>query len=78
MACRQRYELLAPAGQERIGANDERAGMQFDEGCECGIYLGFGTSLPDIEVHLLRARRLLQVSDHGLCSRVGRVHKQGD
>jgi hypothetical protein len=30
MARCQRHELLAPAGQERIGADDERASMQLD------------------------------------------------
>src|SRR5260370_10838853 len=41
MARCQRYELLAPAVEERIGGDDERAGMQLDEGCEGGVDLAF-------------------------------------
>jgi hypothetical protein len=31
MACRQRDELLAPAVEERIGADEERTGLQLYE-----------------------------------------------
>src|SRR5258707_5160925 len=37
----QRHELLAPAGQERIRADDERASMQLDQGGEGGVDLAF-------------------------------------
>ena len=39
MARCQRHELLAPAVEERIIADDERAGLQLDEGCEGGVDL---------------------------------------
>src|ERR1700730_12777977 len=32
IACRQRHELVAPAGEERVTADDKRAGMLLDEG----------------------------------------------
>ena len=51
MACRQRHELLAPAVEKRIGADDERAGMQLDEGREGGVDLAFGAGLQDGEPH---------------------------
>ncbi len=78
MACRQRHELLAPAVEERIGADDERAGMQLDEGGESGVDLAFGAGLQDMELHPLRARRFLHVSHDALGSRIVRVHEQGD
>src|SRR6266478_975364 len=45
MARRQLDELAASAEEERIGADDERAGLQLDEGCESGIDLAFGAGL---------------------------------
>jgi hypothetical protein len=45
MACRQRHQLLALAEEERIGADDERAGMQLDEGRESGVDLAFAAGL---------------------------------
>ena len=39
MARRQRHELVAPAGEKRVRADDERAGMELDEACEGGITL---------------------------------------
>ena len=47
MARRQRDELLAPAVEERIGGEDERAGMQLHEGCESCVDLAFGAGLQD-------------------------------
>jgi hypothetical protein len=35
--CRQRDELFAPAVEEWIGADEERAGLQLDEGGEGGV-----------------------------------------
>ncbi len=32
MACCQRDELLAPADEERVGADDKRVGMQLRQG----------------------------------------------
>ena len=49
MARRQRQELLAPAVEERIATDDERAGMHLDQGREGGIDLAFGAGLQDIE-----------------------------
>ena len=78
MARRQRHELLAPAVEERIGADEERAGLQLDEGGEGGVDLAFGAGLQDMELHPLRARRFLHVSHHALGTRIVRVHQQGD
>ena len=78
MARCQRHELLAPAGEERIGADDERAGLQLDEGGEGGVDLAFGAGLQDRELHPLRARRFLHVSNDALGIRIVRVHQQGD
>ena len=77
MRC-QRHELLAPAVEERIAGDDERAGMQLDEGGEGGVDLAFGAGLQDMELHPLRARRFLHVSHHALGIRIVRVHEQGD
>jgi hypothetical protein len=63
MARCQRHELLSPARHERIGVDDERAGLQLDEGGEGGVDLAFGASLQDGELYPLRAGRFLHVSD---------------
>src|SRR5204863_4648478 len=34
ISCRQRYDLIAPADEERIGADDECAGALLDQRCE--------------------------------------------
>ena len=52
--------------------------MQLDEGGEGGVDLAFGAGLQDRELHPLRARRFLHVSDDALGSRIVRVHQQGD
>ena len=48
--------------------------MQLDKGCEGGVDLAFGASLHDKELHSLRTRRILHVSDHALDLRMVRVH----
>src|ERR1700730_12464594 len=78
MAGCQRYELLALAVEEWIGRDDERAGMQFDEGGESGIDLAFGAGLQDMELHPLRARRFPHVSYDALGTGIVRVYEQGD
>src|SRR6202023_505234 len=78
MTCRQRHELLALAAEERVAADDERAGMQLDECCEGGVDLAFATGLQDMEPHPLRARRFLHVSADARGIRIVGVHKQGD
>jgi hypothetical protein len=75
MACRQRQELLAPAEEERVAGEDERAGMQLDEGCEGGVDLAFAAGLQDMEPHPLHARRFLHVSYVLLGGGIVRVHK---
>src|SRR5262245_57818005 len=41
IACRQRYDLLAPVGEEWIGGDDKRAGLPLNEGGEGGVDLAF-------------------------------------
>jgi hypothetical protein len=57
--------------EERIGADDQRAGMSFDEKGEGGVDLVFGTGLQGKELHPLCARRFLHISYHALGSRIG-------
>ena len=45
MACRQRHELFAPAVEERVGADGERASMLLGEGDEGGVDLAFGAGV---------------------------------
>ena len=78
MACRQRDELLAPTVEEWVGADDQRAGLKLDERGEGGVDLALGAGLQDRELHPLRARRFLHVSDHGLGIRIVRVHEESD
>ena len=74
----QPKELLAPAGEERIRADNKPAGMKFGEGREGGIDLAFGAGLQDRELELLRAHSFLDVSYCKLDIRTVRVHQQGD
>ena len=62
MACRQRDELLAPAVEERIGADEERTSVQLDERAKGSIDLTFRAGLQDNQLHPLSARRFLQIS----------------
>src|SRR5215471_3333643 len=66
MARCQSHELLAPAAEERIRADDERAGVRWNEGRENGVDLAFAAGLEDSELHPLYARRFLHVSDEAL------------
>ena len=61
VAGRQRDDLIAPAVEERIGANDERAGPLLDHGCEGRVDVAFGAGIQDMELQPQRARRRLQV-----------------
>jgi len=45
--------LLAPAAEERIGADDERAGLQLDQGGENAVDLALGARPQDMEVQAL-------------------------
>jgi len=78
MPCRQRREPLAPGVEERVGANGERAGLQFDERDEGGLDLAIGAGLQDMKLQPLRARRFVHVSDDALSLRIVRVDEQGD
>jgi hypothetical protein len=66
MARCQCHELLAPACEEPIGVDDERAGPQSDEGGESGVDLAFSAGLQDSELDPLRVDRFLGVSDQGI------------
>src|SRR5260370_38672468 len=59
MACRQRHELLAPAEEEGVAADGERADTQLDKGGEGGLEIALGAGLQNSEVHPLRTRRFL-------------------
>jgi hypothetical protein len=37
--------LLAPAVEERIGGDNEGAGVELEEGCKSGVDLDLGASL---------------------------------
>ena len=53
--------------------------MQIDEGGERGLDLTLGAGLQDAELHPLRARRSLYVSDRILATwLIVRVHEQED
>jgi len=65
--------------EKRIGPDDERTGLQLDEGGQTGLDLAFGPGLQDIELQPLRASGFLHIFNHGLGNnRIVRVHQQGD
>src|SRR5262245_37605331 len=72
------HELLAPAIEERVVADDERADVQLHEGCKSGIDLAFGARLHDMHLDPLCACRLLRLSHHLVGTRIVGVHEQGD
>ena len=79
MACRQRHELLAPAVEERIGADDERAGMQLRRGSRRRRRSRFRCSAFRIWSCTPFARAASCTSrDDALGTRIVRVHEQGD
>jgi hypothetical protein len=55
VACRERRDLVAPAGEKYVVANKERISMQVVEGCEGGVDLTeqtlFGPTLPIYEAY---------------------------
>jgi hypothetical protein len=52
--------------------------VQLDEGGESGVDLAFGGGLQDRELHPLRARRFLSVSNEAQCIRIARIYEQGN
>src|SRR5215831_3654518 len=72
------HELVAPAIEEWLGGDEERAGTQFDQGGESGVDLAFGAGSQDMELQPLRAHRFLHVSNELLSSRIHRIHQQGN
>ena len=63
MACCQRHNLFAPAEEEHIAGDEEGGDVLFDAGRQSGGELAFGAGLQDTELHSLRVRRFLQVSN---------------
>jgi len=62
----QRDDLLASAIEGRVGGDDERAGLHIDEGRKGVVDLAFGARLQHVELHPLRPRRLLHLSNRAL------------
>ena len=79
MACCQRHELVAPADEERVAADDERAGLQLRRGSRkrrrsrfrCWPS-GHRSCTPFVRAASCTSRII------GLGSRIVRVHEQGD
>jgi hypothetical protein len=71
-------ELFAPAEEEWIGADHERAGPQMDQGCEHRIEVAFGAGVKEMELQPESAGRRLQVYRLGHGSRIGRVDQERD
>jgi hypothetical protein len=60
----------APAVEERVTAGDERAGLQWRDGENRSLNLALAASLQDMELHPLRTRRCLCVSNDVLGCRI--------
>jgi hypothetical protein len=50
-------ESFAPANEESIGADHERAGLLSDQGCKRRIEVAFGARMQDMELEPERAGR---------------------
>ena len=79
MACGQRQELFAPAVEERVVADEKRAGVLLDKGGEGGVEFVFGAGLQDMELQPLSRAPLPATSliMRSVAKSV-RVHEQGD
>jgi hypothetical protein len=78
MARCQRHDLLAPVGEERIRADDERAGVQREQRGEGISDLACGGGLHDRELESLGAGEILGDRDVPLGILIVRVDHQGD
>src|SRR5947199_390896 len=78
MSSGQRHEFFAPAPEEWIGGDNQPACAQSSEGVEGGRELTVAAGLQDRELHPLRARSFLHVSNDTLGSRTVWVDEQPD
>jgi hypothetical protein len=75
---RQRHDLSALVGEERVAADDERAGSKLDKGLECCVDLARGARSQDISLEPERTRCILHASRFGLGAGVGRIAQHSD
>ena len=78
MARGQRRKLIAPAVEECVVGDEERASLPLDEGSEGGVDLAFAAGIQDLELNTLYASRFLRFSHQGPGDRAVWVHDQGD
>ena len=72
-------ELLAPAVEEWVTADYERAGSQSGQGCEDRIEVALGARMQDMELQPEGVGRRLHVSRYGLGNGgMSRVNEQGN
>jgi len=66
MAYRERGDLIAPAGEERIGTDDQRARPESEQGRKGRIDIAFGACLDDMDLQSERAAGSLRILRGGL------------
>ena len=77
-ARRQSNNLLAPAIEKWVIADNEPADTRLIQGIESRVDLAFGAGLQDIDLNPRRARRFLDLLYNLLRARIIRVHEKGD
>jgi hypothetical protein len=70
--------LFAPIPEERVVADQKRAGLPLDESVEGSVDLAFGSGLQDRKLHPFHAGRFLRLADDALGTRIVRIHEQPD
>ena len=76
MAGRKRHQLFALDAEERVGADKERAGAQFDQAREGRLDFAFAACFQDGNLQPKGARRRLYRSHLGVDSSISWVHQQ--
>jgi hypothetical protein len=78
MACRQRDELIAVTGEQRIGVDDECAGLLLDKGSEGRLEVAFATGIEYQQFHPEQARCALSFFCVRFSGRSGWIDEKGD
>jgi hypothetical protein len=78
VACRQRDNLIAPAAEERVGADEQCSGSELRNCRKCRIEVALAAGVEDLDLLPECARCRLQVSRLGLGVRKIRIQEHGD
>src|SRR5262249_41438077 len=73
----QRSNLIAPAGEERVGADNKRSSLQTDHGLKDYIQVALGAGIQEMELQSQLVRCRLEISRLDLGTGKGGVYEPG-